>query len=229
MTGESEKEAGGGDGAPQGARRGRPRRDSRPEEILDAALAEFAENGFDRTRLDAVARRAGIAKGTLYLYHDSKEALFEAVVRARVSPTLDAVEVMVDRFEGSTEELLRLVLKVFYARIEDGALPQIMRILIAEGARFPRLIDFYHREVLSKGEGALRRILARGVERGELRDGAAARLPQAVMAPGIAAALWTLAFDRVAPIPPDRFLEAHLDLLLNGLFASDPDKERSAS
>lgn len=197
-------------------RRGRPRKETRGEEIIDAALAEFSEKGFDRARIADVARRAGVAKGTVYLYHADKEALFEAVVRARILPTVDAVDHMIDAFPGTTEELIRAAFKLFYERIRSGEVPALLRIFVAEGARFPKLIEFYEREVIAKSERLFKRIIDRAIERGEVRDGPAARLPQVIAAPAIVAALWRITFQPYRPIELETFLEAHLDLLFGG-------------
>ncbi|MEL6279495.1 MAG: TetR/AcrR family transcriptional regulator [Pseudomonadota bacterium] len=204
------------DAAPK---RGRPRKETRREEIIDAALAEFSENGFDRTRIEDVAKRAGVAKGTVYLYHTDKAALFEAVIRARILPTADAIDGMIDSFPGSTEQLIRAAFKLFYARISSGEFPALLRIFVTEGVRFPHLIEFYEREVISKFERLIRRIIDRAIARGEVRDGPATRLPQVLVAPAIVAALWQITFQPYNRIDVETFFEAHLDLLFGGFKA----------
>jgi len=201
------------------AKRGRPRKEERPTEILDAGFREFAEKGFDATSLANVAARAGVAKGTLYLYFDSKEALFEAAVRSRILPVLDRVVRLVDFYPGSTSSLLRLIFKMMYRRLADEDVRTLMRIIIAEGGRFPALSEFYYREFIAKIVAVLGRIVERGVRRGELREGAAARLPQVLIAPAIMAAVWQMTFQPYHPITLDQFLEAHVDLIWNGISA----------
>jgi AcrR family transcriptional regulator len=198
-------------------RRGRPRKEQRPAEILAAGFREFAEKGFDGARLDNVAARAGVAKGTLYLYYDSKEALFEAAVRSRVSPMLDRAVRLVDFYPGPTRFLLRMIFKMMYRRIAEEDVRTIMRIMIAEGSRFPALTEFYYREFISKIVEVLGKVVERGIKRGELRDGAASRLPQILIAPGIMAAVWHMTFQPYHPIALDQFLEAHIDLIMNGI------------
>jgi AcrR family transcriptional regulator len=193
---------------------------------VDAALALFAEKGFAAARLDEVAARAGIAKGTIYLYFDSKEALFEAVVRARVLPVLDEAGTVAAAYQGSTAELLRALLKKLYAELVGSDLKQILRLLVAEAGRAPHLAAFYHREVLSRGKGLLGAVLRRGVERGEFRRAPALDMPEVVMGPAIMAAVWTLVFQAHAPLDLDAFFEAHVDLALNGLLRREGESAR---
>lgn len=201
-----------------GTRRPRQRRkDARPAELLVAGFAEFAEKGFLAARLDDVAVRAGVAKGTIYLYYPSKEALFEAAVRARIVPLIGEVGALVEGFPGPTRELLGLVLAAAYARIADPDARTLIRIMIAEGHRFPALVEFYHREFLSKAEALVAAVVARGIARGEIKPSAATRLPIIVMAPAIMAGIWQLTFAAVEPVSVERFMEAHLALLVDGL------------
>jgi AcrR family transcriptional regulator len=198
-------------------RRRRRRKAARPAEILDAGLAEFAEKGFAATRLDDVAIRAGIAKGTIYLYFPSKEALFEAAIRDRLLGVIEGFSASTDGFEGTTEELLRRLLTLLYARVVGSDAAVLLKVMVAEGNRFPGLVTLYHDTVLSRGLTLIRAILARGIARGEVRDGPAARDPRLIVAPAIVAAIWTLVFAPASPLDRNAFLEGHLDLILNGL------------
>lgn len=202
---------------PSDVRARRRRKDARPAELLEAGFAEFAEKGFLATRLEDVAARAGVAKGTIYLYYPSKEALFEAAVRSRIVPLLGEVDEVVETYEGSTPDLFRLVLTAVYRKIADSDVRTLMRIMIAEGDKFPSLLTFYHREFLSKAEGMMRRVVERGIARGEFQPSDATGLPIVVMAPAIMAGIWQMTFARVQPIPLEEFMRAHADLALNGL------------
>ncbi len=202
---------------PTPKKRGRPRKEERPDEILEAAFAEFADTGFLATRLDDVAARAGVAKGTVYLYYDSKEALFQAAVRSRMLPVVAEVGTLSKQHQGPTIDLLRVVVRVMYGRLSDPTVRTLMRILIADGQRFPELIAFYHREVLSKLKSALKAIVARGVARGEFRTGALTDLPEILVAPGLMAAIWQMTFAVEEDIPLERFMSAHLDLIERAL------------
>lgn len=198
-------------------KRGRPRRGTREAEILEAGFQEFAEKGFDAARLDEVAARAGVAKGTLYLYCESKEALFEAAVRSRIQPIVGRVARLAEYYPGPTRFLLRMIFRFMYRQIAQGDFRTIMRIMIAEGQRFPALTEFYHREFIGQMIKLLETIVAKGVKRGELREGAATGLPMILIAPGLMAAIWQMTFQPYQPVELDRFYEAHIDLIMNGI------------
>lgn len=202
---------------PDKAPRRQRRKDDRPGEIIAAGLAEFARNGFAATRLSDIARRAGVAKGTIYRYFDSKEALFEAAVRSRVIGSMDEVQSMIAAHDGPTEQLLAALLDKIYAEFVGSDVAILMRILIGEGHRFPKLVAFYHREALSQGQDVLGQIVARGIERGEIAATPAATEPRLIMAPAFMAAIWEATFGAIAPLDRARFREAHLDMLTRGL------------
>ena len=203
---------------PRGRRRSR---EERPQEILSAAFAEFAANGYDATRLDDVARRAGVAKGTIYLYFESKEDLFKAMVRRAVVPRLEDLAGAVDGLAGSAEGFLRGPFREFVVRLIDSEARFIVRLLIAEGHRFPDLTRFYFDEVVGRGMAVLRRLVARGVELGEFRPTALDEFPQLLIAPAVMGLVWKSLFDSYRPLDLDRLIGAHIDLVLNGLKRAD--------
>ena len=202
-------------------RRFRRRKEARPAELIDAGLQEFALHGFAAARLEDVARRAGVVKGTIYRYFADKEALFLAAVRSRITPVFDEITGFVDTFPGSTRELLQLMLASVHKQLVNSEVRVLIRIIIAEGERFPALPELYYREIIAKGRTLLERIVARGIERGEVRKGSVANLPIVIMAPAIMAAIWGMTFDRHAPISSEAFLAAHLDLVFNGLLTPE--------
>lgn len=195
----------------------RRRKEARPTELIDAGLKEFALHGFAGARLEDVARRAGVVKGTIYRYFSDKEALFLAAVRSEITPVFDEIAGFVDAFPGSTRELLQLIIEAIHRQLVNSDLRVLVRIIIAEGERFPVLTELYYRETISKGRALLEQIVARGIERGEVRMGATADLPLVIVAPAIMAAIWRMTFERHAPISSEAFLAAHIDLVLNGL------------
>ncbi len=198
----------------------RRRKSARPGEIIEAGVAEFAEKGFAATRLDDVAARAGVVKGTIYLYFDGKEDLFEKAVISRVGPAFETFEGLVAKAEGSSEDLLRTMITIGYRTIIETDAKALLRIIIAEGPRFPAITAFYHQTFIAKGQHLLSQIIRRGIERGEFREGPAADLPLVIMAPMILTAIYKQTFERHQPIPTDAFLNAHLDLIFGGLRAA---------
>jgi len=197
-----------------------PRKDAKNERvqlILAAALEEFVELGFAAARLDSIAERAGVAKGTVYLYFENKEALFEEAVRSVILPTIERVESMAVKPDGSAEDLLRAMIGAFYREVIGTEKKRVIRLLIGEGPRFPKLLAFYHGEVISRGLSVLRKVMEYGVERGEFDRNAAVDYPQVILAPAMVAALWKMLFDDIESIDLDRYCDAHLDLVMNGL------------
>ena len=198
----------------------KPRRrnkQARPAELLEAAIEVFADQGYAATRIEDVARRAGVAKGTVYVYFKDKEALFQAAVRHLLGPALASIEHAIDGFDGPTEALLRVLIGTVYQKIVGTRAPALLRLLIAEGARFPELTRFYHREVLARGMAALARTLERGIARGEFRALAATRHPQILMGPALAAGVWTLLVGKSHPLDLPAYEAAHLEFLLRAL------------
>lgn len=197
----------------------RRRKEARPGEIVEAGLLEFAQNGFAGARLEDVAARAGIVKGTIYRYFDSKQALFEAAMKSKIGSFLEDVAGTVEGYPGSSEDLLRLVLLKMHNRFEDPDVLTIFGIILAEGRRFPEIAEYYHRNMISNGMSILNGVIQRGVERGEFHNGAVSAFPQAIAAPAVVAAIWRLIFDRIQPLPAEPFFEAHIELVIRGLRA----------
>src|SRR5262245_7762787 len=152
----------------QSPRRWERRKEARPGEIVAAALQLFADRGFAATRLEDVAAVAGVSKGTVYLYFESKEQLFEAVVREAIAPNVDRAEALVAAFEGPTPELIRVLFE-FIGTVLESPITGVMKLLVAESGNFPQLARLYADLVLRRIFGLLRRILERGIARGEFR------------------------------------------------------------
>ena len=198
----------------------RRRKAERPQEILEAAFVEFSRNGYATTTLDRVAERAGVTKGTIYVYFENKEHLFISMVREVTKATLDTVHEMLETHEGSTADLLRAQFSFIYQHIvEDRRRREVLRMLIAEAPRFPELADRYHQEILRPCLDMLRQAIGRGMDRGEFRNSAIIDLPQIVIAPIALVDLWMMMFDDRQPLDMKAYFNAHLDLVLNGLLA----------
>jgi len=204
--------------------RWRRRKDDRPAEILGAALTCFAERGFAATRLDDVAHRAGVTKGTLYLYFPNKEELFKAVVRQELLPNIARLEALVrDAAEIPAAELLAQMIRS-WAEVVPTPVSAIPKIIIGEAGNFPDLARFYNAEVVQRGTGLFRRVIGAGIERGEFR---AVDLDSAVLcavAPLLMAMLWQHSFGRheAGNFDPEMLCRTHLQVLLDGLAVQRP-------
>jgi AcrR family transcriptional regulator len=196
------------------------RKTARPAEILAAALASFAERGFAATRLDDVAARAGVTKGTLYLYFDSKEELFKAVVRQELVPNLERAEALVAGSAAPSLDLLDQLVRDF-ARIIGSPLGAIPKLVLTEAGNFPDLARFYRDAVVERGKALFRRVIERGVAAGELQPVDTENMVTCIVAPLLLAALWRHSFERHAgrDLDLDALCRAELDLLRRGLTA----------
>src|SRR5215471_373978 len=192
---------------------GAVRREKRRAAILAAALEEFAARGFADTRLDDVARRAHIAKGTIYLYFRDKESLFQELVRTMLSPLVGTIEAA-PLSEVPIRAVAEMIVDVFVREIYGTRRKDVIRLVIAEGPRFPKLAEVYYREVIAHVLPVLRARLALAVERGELSRDALARFPQLLVAPALVAIMWNSLFGRMAPLDVRELMRAHLDLLV---------------
>jgi AcrR family transcriptional regulator len=181
--------------------------------ILDAALDEFAARGFAATRLDDVARRAGVAKGTIYLHFADKETLFQELIRLELSPVVGALE-HASHADIPLRQVTDRLIEVFVREIFETRRKDVIRLILTEGPRFPKLAEFYYREVISRAMEAVRAILRRAYERGELKSDALVQFPQLLPAPGIVAVIWSGLFDRFEPLDVRAMMRAHFDALL---------------
>lgn len=198
--------------------RNRRRKEDRPDEIADAAFEAFAADGFERTRLDDVARRAGVSKGLLYVYYKTKEELFKAVIRRVVSPYVDTLSQRLEQSEESAEALLRGPVQSFMQQLPDTPARVVVKLMISEGARHPDLLDYYWENVASRGMAMIQSIVERGVDRGEFRQSAVTDLPQLVVSPMLVAVVWKIVFSGRS-LDSDHLVETHIDMLLTYLKA----------
>ena len=181
--------------------------------ILSAALDEFSARGFAAARLDDVAKRAGVAKGTIYLHFRDKEQLFQELIRAELSPFADRVEAVL-KFDVPLRQLGSLLVEAFMSQVYATRRKDVIRLILAEGQRFPKLAEFYYREMLSRVLAALRGRLRRAFEQGEIKSDAMARFPQLLAAPVVVAIVWDALFERFEPLDVRAMLRAHFDLVL---------------
>ena len=187
---------------------------ARKEAILKAALEEFSASGFAAARLEDVAKRAGVAKGTIYLYFADKEALFQELARSMLSPLVGHIETFATA-DVPFRMLADNLVEVMVREVIGTPRKDIIRLIISEGTRFPALAEFYHREVLSKVIAALRQVLQRAVDRGELRHKVLVEFPQLLGAPLLVAIIWNSVFGALSPLDARAMLKAHIDILLD--------------
>jgi AcrR family transcriptional regulator len=210
--------------------RWRRRKEARPGEILAAALACFAERGFAATRLEEVAARAGITKGTLYLYFRSKEELFKAVVRQSLVPSIARAETIVAQsHEPSMALIERLLLQ--WAELATTPLGAIPKVILTEAGNFPELARFYHEEVVRRGMAVFQAVLRRGVERGEFRPLDGELVTRCLIAPLLLAMLWRHSFEAHAKgaLEITALCRTHIDLLTHGLRRVRPKNAATAT
>lgn len=200
------------------------RKEARPGEIVAAALDVFVERGFAATKLADVARRAGVTKGTVYLYFESKEALFKAVVRETLLPVIAQGEALAQSFPGSARELFTRLARDYWRLIGETTLAGIPKLMAAEAANFPELARFYYKEVVTRGQRLMASVLERGITNGEFRQVDVRSAARLAMAPLLHAAHWRYSFALCIGEGFDvaTYLDSHIDIFLRGI-AKDPE------
>ena len=188
--------------------------EARRAAIVQAALDEFCARGFAATRIDDVAARAGVAKGTIYLYFDDKEALFREIVTTMLVPLVSVLETPPP--DIPIRDVIARFMDLFVREIYSTQRRNVLRLVMTEGPRFPELAEFHYRNVVERALAAMRALLARALERGELKDDTLIRFPQLVIAPGMVAIIWSGLFDRFAPLDVEAMMRAHIDTLFEG-------------
>ena len=201
------------------------RKEARPGELLAAALELFVEKGYAATRSEEVAHRAGVSKGTLFLYFASKEELFKAMVRENLAGRFPEWEAEFDAYSGSTPEMLRHAMQMWWQRVGNTPASGITKLMMSEASNFPELAAFYQKEVIEPGRQLVRRILQRGVDRGEFRPLDMDHAVYLVLAPMIFLMSWKHSFgacnSNTASLDPERYLELQVQTLLYGLCPHD--------
>ncbi|HLA36778.1 MAG TPA: TetR/AcrR family transcriptional regulator [Rhodocyclaceae bacterium] len=197
------------------------RKEARPAEMIAAALELFVEKGFAATRMDAIAARAGVVKGTLYLYFDSKETLFREAIQRTLTPILKDLAQMIDTFEGSSADLLRALLNAWWRLIGSTTLGGLPKLMISESRNFPELATYYVETVILPGRDLLRRSLQRGVASGEFRTIDIETSIDVLIAPVIMLVVWRYSLGACTTdarmSDPQTYLAVLLDLNLAGL------------
>ena len=198
----------------------RRRKEARPQELIQAALELFVSKGYAATRLEDVAARAGVSKGALYLYFDNKEALFEAVIREGIVPTLDAGEALLAAYQGDSAGLVRALLFTWWERVGATPLAGVIKLMISEAGNFPAVAQYYYDNVIVRGRRLMAEALQRGVASGEFRQIDVPMTIEVVFSPLLMLVIWRYSLAPCHPdggLDPYRYLECHVGLVLDGL------------
>jgi AcrR family transcriptional regulator len=185
---------------------------ARRQAIIEAAMDEFIARGFAATRLDDVARRAGVAKGTIYLHFKDKESMFEELIRTAIVPLIGRLASPPPP-GASVRSALEGFARTFIEEVATTRRGDIVRLIIAEGPRFPAIADFYYREVITRGLAGMRALIELAVRNGEISQPELVRFPQIVVAPAIVAVIWKSLFERHSPLDAIDMFRIHLDLI----------------
>jgi AcrR family transcriptional regulator len=153
-----------------------------------------------------------VAKGTIYLHFKDKESMFEELVRIVIVPVVERLNALPPP-AGSVRDLVEAFASNFLKEISDTRRGDLVRLIVAEGPRFPAVADFYYREVVSRGMAGMRALIELGIARGEIREKNLARFPQILVAPALIAVIWQSLFARHAPLDAQAMLRVHLDLI----------------
>lgn len=197
------------------------RKEARPAEIIEAALTLFVDKGYAATRLDDVAKLAGVTKGTVYLYFTNKEELFKAVVRETLVPELELAETLIQDHQGTWADLMRDLLYRWADRLDTSKSSGISKLMIAEAANFPELAQFYVAEVVERSRRLFADIVQRGIKAGEFRPVNEDMITRAITAPLLMVNIWCRSFQAtdVHRVSVRDYVDFHYDMLINGLRA----------
>lgn len=176
-------------------------------------MDEFIARGFAATRLDDIAKRAGVAKGTIYLHFKDKESMFEELIRTAIVPMISRLWATPPKPEASVRDMMEGFARTFIEEVATTRRGDLVRLIVAEGPRFPAVADFYYREVVSRGLAGMRALIELGIARGEIRQKNLMQFPQIVVAPALIAVIWQSLFSKHAPLDAIEMFRVHLDLI----------------
>ncbi|WP_432723684.1 TetR/AcrR family transcriptional regulator [Jeongeupia wiesaeckerbachi] len=202
------------------------RKEARPHEILEAALELFAEKGYAATRIDEIAKRAGVTRGTPYLYFAGKEDIFKALINELLLPALDEAEAVLDDVEGDASERLRCVVHLWWKSMGETRLSALPKLMVAEAGNFPEVAQLYNDQFVARGEAIFRQVIEAGIASGEFRPIDVEYVLHVLCAPVVMAMLSRYMPSSHAQLDPIRYLDTLLDLVLHGLYPH-PDSTRS--
>jgi TetR/AcrR family transcriptional regulator len=195
------------------------RKEARPVELLEAALSLFVEKGYAATKVEDVALRAGVSKGTLFLYFDTKQGLFKAVIRANLADHFPVWNQEFDSFQGSTADMLRYAMNSWWERIGNTKASGITKLVTSEASNFPEVVQFFETEVMQPGNKLFQAILQRGIDRGEFKPMATDVAVYSLISTIMFITMWKHSFSACASqhvLNPALFLQQHVDTLIQG-------------
>ena len=195
------------------------RKEARPQELLDAALSLFVEKGFAATRVEEVAAKAGVSKGTLFIYFHSKEDLFKAVIQHNLSDHFPIWNQEFHEFKGNTQEMLSYAMKSWWQRIGNTEASGITKLVTSEASNFPDVVQFYDAEVMQPGQALFQKILQRGIDLGEFKPFDTEVAVYSLVSVVLFLSMWKHSLSRCTDstaFEPETFLQAHVDALMHG-------------
>ncbi len=195
------------------------RKEARPVELLDAALTLFVEKGYAATKVEEVALKAGVSKGTLFLYFATKEELFKAVIRSNLAEHFPGWNQEFESFQGSTAEMLAYAMQSWWERIGNTRASGITKLVSSEGSNFPEVVEFYEAEVLRPGRNLFKAILQRGIDRGEFRAMDTDTAVYSLVSTVFFLSMWRHSLspcDSSSTLDPQAFMQSHVDALIHG-------------
>lgn len=193
------------------------RKEARPSELIAAALDLFVERGFAATKMDDIATKAGVSKGTLYLYFDSKETLFKAVIEQGVIPLLDEGEMLLKTFEGDARSLLQEFMLRWWQLMGETSLGGIPKLMIAEAGNFPKVATYYYENVIVRGRNLIGQVLKLGIGSGEFRAMDIESTIDVIMSPVLMLTVWRYSLTPCGTKNTQQYMSTYLDIVMNGL------------
>lgn len=197
------------------------RKEARPGELLSAALDVFVEKGFAATRLDEIARKAGVSKGTLYLYYDSKEALLKAVVQESIVALIAEAETEIGQIKDDPPAKLAMLIQRWWDKVCATKLGGIPKLVMGEAGNFPEVADYFFQNVVLRGRALFQLVVEEGIAKGYFRPCDPVLICDLAVKPLMFNAMWQQCFMQCDPNPisPEAFLRGHIDMLLHGLLS----------
>jgi len=199
------------------------RKEERPDEIIDAAILSFLGKGYEATKLEAIARQAGVAKGTLYLYFETKEQLFRSVVQKITESNFLTLRKAIEQFNGPFPEFVEFLLSRIVSSVSTSQAPAMTVMIFRESRRFPDIGKIWFEEVLSPTIDAVQKVIERAQNNGEVIAGDPRAYAFSILGPMFTVAMLGEMMGGLPEVIPDRELLAqqHFNTILHGMSAQN--------